>query len=132
MGNGFCISGNWDLLGGFVWCRGPGMDRTSTHPIRLVGGMIQWPQSGSPRKGRGGRRPGAGRKPNHLKQLALPPIGVAEIVARRHPESERLSAEELAMLHTLTKKLAEPSPDGPRNQKESNREVFEASTATTA
>jgi hypothetical protein len=82
------------------------------------------------RKGRGGCRPGAGRKPSHLKQLALPPIGAAEIVARRHPQSERLSPEELAMLHTLTKKLAEPSPDGRRNQKESNRATFEASTAT--
>ena len=75
-------------------------------------------------RGRGGRRPGAGRKPNHLKSLAQPPITVAEIVARRHPLSERLSPEELAMLHALTKKLAEPSPDGPRNQKESNREVL--------
>jgi hypothetical protein len=74
--------------------------------------MIEWPRSETTRKGRGGRRPGAGRKPNHLKQLALQPIGGAEIVARRHPQSERLSPEELAMLHALTKKLAEPSPDG--------------------
>jgi hypothetical protein len=66
------------------------------------------------RKGRGGRRLGAGRKPN-LKQLVLQPITAAEIIARRHPLSERLSPEELAMLHALTKKLAEPSPDASRN-----------------
>src|ERR1700743_3368808 len=75
-------------------------------------------------KRRGGRRLGAGRKPNFLKLLAQPPITAAEIVARRHPLSERLSPEELAMLHALTKKLAEPSPDGRRNQKESNTATF--------
>ena len=80
-------------------------------------------ESETPRTGRGGRRPGAGRKPNLLKQLTLRPISAAEIIARRHPLSERLSPEELAMLHALTKKLGEPSPDASRNQKESNREV---------
>jgi len=84
--------------------------------------MIEWPQREATRKGRGGRRPGAGRKPNR-KLPAMEPISAAEIVARRHPLSERLRPEELAMLHALTKKLAEPSPDGPRNQKESNREA---------
>ena len=79
---------------------------------------------GPPRKGRGGRRPGAGRKPNRLKRPAMEPISAAEIVARRHPLSERLSPEELAMLHALTKKLAEPSPNASRNQKESNRATF--------
>jgi hypothetical protein len=83
--------------------------------------MIEWPPSRPPRKGRGGHRLGAGRKPNHLKSLRKPPITAAEIIARRHPLSERLSPEELAMLHALTKRLAEPSPDTPRNQKESNR-----------
>src|ERR1700685_704244 len=86
--------------------------------------MIESPRLETPRNGRGGRRPGAGRKPNHLKQLAHPPISAAEIIARRHPLSEQLNAEELAMLHTLAKKLAEPSPDGPRNQKESKRAIF--------
>jgi hypothetical protein len=79
--------------------------------------MIEWPRSETSRKGRGGRRPSAGRKPNHLKQL----------VARRHPQSETLGLEEFAMLLTLTGKLAEPSSDGPRNQKESNTEAFQAS-----
>jgi hypothetical protein len=92
--------------------------------------MIEWPRLEKTRKGRGGRRQGAGRKPNHLKRLPQQPIGAAEIVARRHPQSERLNPEELAMLHTLTKKLAESSPDGPRNQKESNREAFESSVTS--
>ena len=69
--------------------------------------MIEWPQREATRKGRGGRRPGAGRKPNR-KLPAMEPISAAEIVARRHPLSERLRPEELAMLHALTKKLAEP------------------------
>jgi hypothetical protein len=99
------------------------MDRTSANPIRVVGCMIEFPQLQVPRQGRGGRRLGAGRKPNCLKRIALQPITAAEIVARRHPLSQRLSPEELAMLHALMKKLAEPSPDGPRNQKESNREA---------
>jgi len=42
------------------------------------------------------------------KRPVIEPIRAAEIVARRHPLSERLSPEELAMLHALTKKLAEP------------------------
>jgi hypothetical protein len=72
-------------------------------------------------KSRGGRRPGAGRKPKHLKQLTLEPITAAEIVSRRHPLSAELTPEELASLESITKKLGEPSPDSPRNQKESNR-----------
>jgi hypothetical protein len=88
--------------------------------------MIEWPQARTPRKGRGGRRPGAGRKPNNLKQLALQPITAAEIVARRHPQSAELTHEELGTLEAITKKLAEPAPDGLRNQKESNRAIFRA------
>lgn len=86
--------------------------------------MIEWPQPEAPRKGRGGRRPGAGRKPNHPKRLPQRPIGAAEILARRHPQSEQLSPEEFAMLHFLTRKLAEPASDGSRNQKESNRAIL--------
>ena len=59
-----------------------------------------------------------------LSNSHMEPISAAEIIARRHPLSERLSPEELAMLHALTKKLAEPSPDASRNQKESNRATF--------
>jgi hypothetical protein len=81
-------------------------------------------QFGTIRGGRGGRRPGAGRKPNRLKQLALQPITVAEIVLRRNPLSVELTPEELATLEYITRKLAEPSPDRARNQKESNREAF--------
>lgn len=81
-------------------------------------------QLGTVRRGRGGRRPGAGRKPNHLKQLAPQPITAAEIVARRHPLSAELTPEDLASLESITKKLGEPSLDSPRNQKESNRESF--------
>jgi len=62
--------------------------------------------------GRGGRRPGAGRKANYLKQLSIRPISAAEIVARRHPQSAGLTPEELEALHTLTTKLAVPLPDG--------------------
>ena len=86
----------------------------------------RWPHervatTGTPRKGRGGRRPGAGRKPNSIKRLPLEPITAAEIIARRHPLSAALTVEELAELENVTKKLAEPSPDGSGNQKESNR-----------
>jgi len=71
--------------------------------------------------GRGGRRPGAGRKANYLKQLSIRPISAAEIVARRHPLSARLTPEELEALHALTAKLAVPVPDGRQNQRESTR-----------
>jgi hypothetical protein len=85
--------------------------------------MIEWPKIETPRNGRGGRRPGAGRKPNYRKQLALQPITAGEIMARRHPQSAWLTSAESAALQSITRKLAEPSPDGPRNQKESNREA---------
>jgi hypothetical protein len=64
--------------------------------------------------GRGGRRPGAGRKPNYLKplgMLALPP---------RDPRLARLSPEELWTLEAIARKLALPAPDAPHNQIESN------------
>jgi hypothetical protein len=86
--------------------------------------MIEWPQVRTPRKGRGGRRSGAGRKPNNLKQLVLQPITAAAIVASRHPQSAELTPEESATLESITKKLAEPSPDSSRNQKESNRAIL--------
>jgi hypothetical protein len=101
------------------------MDGTSARPIRLVGRMIQWPQSETKRKGRGGRRLGAGRKPNRLKRVSSEPITVAEIIARRHPESAALTPKELAALQSITSKLAEPSPDGRGNQKESTKATFE-------
>jgi hypothetical protein len=65
------------------------------------------------RKGRGGRRPGAGRKPNHLKRLGIRPITAAEILSHRHPSSGALSSEELEALHSITRKLAAPLPDAP-------------------
>ena len=74
-------------------------------------------QLGTIRRGRGGRRPGAGRKPNHLRQAALQPITAAEIISRRHPLSVGLTPKELANLESITRKLAEPSPDASRIKK---------------
>jgi hypothetical protein len=54
----------------------------------------------------------------------MQPITLAEIIARRHPLSAGLTPEEFETLESITKKLAEPSPDGPRNQKESNRAMI--------
>jgi hypothetical protein len=59
--------------------------------------------------GRGGRRPGAGRKPNALKRLV---IRAADLI--------RLSPEELRALDAIARKLA---PDAPQNQKESNTAI---------
>ncbi len=126
--------------------------------------------------GRGGKRPGAGRKPNYLKRLGIKAITAAEILAHfqeldlwrgllthksasirlqtlqyltdrrdgkpkqavnvsggllhahtayRDPRLAALSQDELQALDTLTRKLAEPAPDGPQNQIESNT-AFEA------
>jgi hypothetical protein len=58
--------------------------------------------------GRGGRRPGAGRKPTHLKPLVI-----------RNTDLIRLSPEELQALDAIARKLALPAPDGPQNQIES-------------
>jgi hypothetical protein len=87
--------------------------------------MIEWPRTEIRREGRGGHRPGAGRKPNRYKRL-LPPLTAAEIVARRHPGLADLTHEELETLECITNKLAEPLPDASRNQKESNRAIFES------
>jgi hypothetical protein len=58
--------------------------------------------------GRGGRRPGAGRKPNHLKRLGI-----------RYADLIRLSKEDLKALDAIARKLAVPSPDASVNQTES-------------
>ena len=55
--------------------------------------------------GRGGSRPGAGRKPNRLKRFVIRAIDLA-----------RLSQEEIQFLDAITRKL---TPDTPQNQKES-------------
>jgi hypothetical protein len=57
---------------------------------------------------RGGRRPGAGRKPNPLKRLVI-----------RYADLIRLSPEDLQSLDGIARKLAVPAPDGPYNQIES-------------
>jgi hypothetical protein len=49
-------------------------------------GTIALQQNGMP-KGRGGKRPGAGRKPNYLKRLGIKAITAAEILAH-HDEPE--------------------------------------------
>ena len=58
--------------------------------------------------GRGGKRPGAGRKPNHLKPIAIRAVDMA-----------RLSVEELPTLQAIAQKLAAPAPDAHQNQIES-------------
>ena len=55
--------------------------------------------------GRGGRRPGAGRKPNGLKRLVL-----------RAGDLARLSPAEIQFLNAITRKLAQNAPG---NQKQS-------------
>ena len=122
-------------------------------------------------RGRGGKRPGAGRKPDYLKRLGITPMKAAEILAHhdepklwsgllnsrsedvrfrtlsyltdrrdgkpkqqvdvsgglmhahtvyRDPRLANLSAEELASLDSLTRKLVTAAQDGPHNQIESN------------
>jgi hypothetical protein len=58
--------------------------------------------------GRGGRRPGAGRKPSHLKRLVI-----------RGGDLVKVSADELRTLEAIARKLAAASPDAPQNQTES-------------
>ena len=58
--------------------------------------------------GRGGRRPGAGRKPNHLKRLVIRAVDLA-----------RLSPEEIQFLNAIARKLSAPAQNGPHNQIES-------------
>jgi len=124
--------------------------------------------------GRGGKRPGAGRKPDYLKRLGITPMKAAEILAHhdepklwsgllnsksedvrfrtlsyltdrrdgkpkqqvdvsgglmhahtvyRDPRLANLSAEELASLDSLTRKLLATAQDGPHNQIESNTAI---------
>jgi hypothetical protein len=49
-------------------------------------GTIELQQNGMP-KGRGGKRPGVGRKPNYFKRLGIKAITAAEILAH-HDEPE--------------------------------------------
>jgi hypothetical protein len=132
------------------------------------------PEAIKERKGRGGRRPGAGRKPDYLKRLGITPMKAAEILAHhdepklwtgllnskseearfralsyltdrrdgkpkqqvdvsgglmhahtvyRDPRLANLSAEELANLDSLTRKLVATAQDGPHNQIESKPEI---------
>jgi hypothetical protein len=62
--------------------------------------------------GRGGRRVGAGRKPNPLRRLGI-----------RRTDLIRLSPDELRTLKAIARKLALPSPDTSVNQTESNRAI---------
>jgi hypothetical protein len=70
--------------------------------------------------GRGGRRPGAGRKPNLLRCVGM--------LARTpgDPRLPRLSPEELRTLEAIARKFAEPVPDAPQNQKESKPAIEDA------
>jgi hypothetical protein len=72
---------------------------------------------------RGGRRPGAGRKPNHLK-----PIRILSLEPR-DPRLARLTPEELRMLEAIARKLA---PDAPQNQTESKPAIETVSVAPNA
>ena len=69
--------------------------------------------------GRGGRRPGAGRKPHGLKRLVIRACDLA-----------RLSQDEIRLLNGISRKLAAPvsnaSPNGPQNQIESNTAIEKA------
>jgi hypothetical protein len=141
------------------------------------------PEAIKERKGRGGRRPGAGRKPDYLKRLGITPMKAAEILAHhdepklwsgllnsksedvrfrtlsyltdrrdgkpkqqvdvsgglmhahtvyRDPRLANLSAEELASLDSLTRKLVTAAEDGPHNQKESKPETEAVETVEVA
>jgi hypothetical protein len=141
------------------------------------------PEAIKERKGRGGRRPGAGRKPDYLKRLGITPMKAAEILAHhdepklwtgllnskseevrfralsyltdrrdgkpkqqvdvsgglmhahtvyRDPRLANLSAEELANLDTLTRKLVVTTQDGPHNQIESKPETEAVETVEVA
>jgi hypothetical protein len=68
---------------------------------------------------RGGRRPGAGRKPNYLKRLA----GAAVLLARRDPRLAALTEQEFHTLEGILRKLRIASPDDPQNQTESNTAI---------
>jgi len=68
---------------------------------------------------RGGRRPGAVRKPNYTKRLA----GAAVLLAWRDPRLAALTEEEFHTLEGILRKLRTSSPDSPQNQTESNRAI---------
>lgn len=130
----------------------------------------------------GGKRPGAGRKPNYLKRLGVTPVNAAQIMARydeheawgwflkhpsasirlqawqyltdrrdgkpkqavdisgnlnhshtayRNPALAGLSAEELAALDGITRKLLPAAePDVPQNQPQSSVEIPAAEPQT--
>ena len=71
--------------------------------------------------GRGGRRPGAGRKPNRLKRLVI-----------RAGDLARLSPEEIQFLDAITRKLAVLAQNTPGNQKESKPATKVMSVAPSA
>jgi len=78
-------------------------------------------QSKMLRKGRGARRPGAGRKPNYLKQLAVKPISAAEIIACRHPQSAPLTPKKCPRSKTSRRNSRSPRqivPESKKNQTE--------------
>jgi hypothetical protein len=72
--------------------------------------------------GRGGRRPGAGRKANPLKRLVI-----------RAGDLLRLSPDELQALEAIARKLELSAPDASVNQTESKpaieTEVMESDSA---
>jgi hypothetical protein len=65
---------------------------------------------------RGGRRPGAGRKPNYAKRLE-------EFLARRDPRLAALTELEIRCLGAILRKLQAARVNGPHNQKESNTAI---------
>jgi hypothetical protein len=67
------------------------------------------------KKGRGGRRPGAGRKPNYAKQLER----AAKLLERCDPRLAVLTELEARCLHSILRKVLAASPNAPQNQIES-------------
>jgi hypothetical protein len=65
--------------------------------------------------GRGGRRPGAGRKPNELKCLGI---------RYSDPRLARLTPEELQALEAIARKIAAPAQDASVNQTESKPAII--------
>jgi hypothetical protein len=68
---------------------------------------------------RGGRRPGAGRKPNYLKQLGR----AVEHIWRRDPRLGVLTELEARCLAAIVRKIRTARLDGPQNQIESNTAI---------
>jgi hypothetical protein len=67
--------------------------------------------------GRGGRRIGAGSKPNYLAPIAMLAL------TPRDPRLSRLSPDELRTLEAIARKLAIPSPNASVNQTESKSAI---------